>query len=126
MVVFKIDIQCFFTRPTESNPVISSHSHRPTLGATLKAMESKAGNVHVLRLRSHIQQLQNADAFPYVIASYAAGLPGQVDFFKPLVSEASNHQLNVKLLVYNCNVRLCQGAVAGRFRGYSVEYLMWF
>ena len=91
MVVFKIDIQSIFARPAESDPVIPSHAHRPAFRPALQAVEAKASDVHVLRLRRHFQKLQDANALPDMIGADPACLAGTVDLFKPFMPEAADH-----------------------------------
>ena len=95
MVIFKIDIQGVFTRPTESNPVIPGHAHRPAFRFALQALEAKARDVHVFRLSRHFQQLQDTHTLPDMIGTDPACRAGAVDLFKPFVPEAADHLFSV-------------------------------
>src|SRR6266852_9025915 len=107
MIVFKIDIQSAFARPAESDPVIPSHAHRPAFRFALQAVETKACDVHVLRLPRYFQQLQDAHALPDMIGADPACLTCAVDLFKPLMPEATDHSFSVKRIVDNCQLNSC-------------------
>src|SRR3984893_15644834 len=77
MVAYKIDIQSAFARPTESEPVIPSHAHRPAFRPALQAVEAKASNLPILRLPRYFQPLQDGLALRDMIGA------GAVDLFKP-------------------------------------------
>src|ERR1035438_6088619 len=103
MVVFIIDIQCVFARPSESDPVIPRHPHRPAFRVALQAVKAKACDVHVLRSLRYVQQLQDTHALPDLIGADPACLCGEMNLFKPFMSEAADHSLTVNLLVYSVN-----------------------
>jgi hypothetical protein len=54
VVVFEIDVHCIFSGPSERDPVIPSHAHRPAPWIALKALKVKTRDIHVVRLRRDV------------------------------------------------------------------------
>jgi hypothetical protein len=69
----------------------------------LQAVKAKACDVHVLRLLRYVQQLQDTHALPDLIGANPACLRGEMNLFKPFMSEATDHSSTVNLLVYSVN-----------------------
>jgi len=66
-------------------------------------VEAKARDVHVLRLRRYFQQLQDTHALPDMFGADPTGLAGEVNFFKPFMSEVADPSFSVNVLVYSIN-----------------------
>jgi hypothetical protein len=96
MVVFEIDIQGVLARPTERDPIVSRHAHRPTRRFRLQAVKAKSRDIHVLGPLRYFQQLQDAHAFPDMGGTDAAGATGAMNLFKPLMLEAAYPYLKDK------------------------------
>ena len=64
MVVFKVDINRVFTRPAESDAVVSGDGDRPSLGFAVQTVEPVLCHVQVLQLRCRLQRLKDADTLP--------------------------------------------------------------
>ena len=88
MVVFKIDINCIFADPTESDPVVGGNPNRPAFWVALQHMKAQASDVQVFRTHRRSEQLQDAHALPKVIGADPASLAREVNVFKTFVSEA--------------------------------------
>jgi hypothetical protein len=69
----------------------------------LKAVETKTCDIHVLRLPRYFQQLQDTHALPDVIGTDPACLAGELNLFKPFMSEATDRSFSVNRLVYSVN-----------------------
>jgi hypothetical protein len=54
-------------------------------------VEPKAGNIHLLGLRGHFQQLQNSYALPDVIGANTPGAACQVQLFQSFLPEFADH-----------------------------------
>ena len=72
-------------------------------------MEAKACDVHVFGLLRSFQQLQDPHTLPDLISTDPACLAGEVNLFKPLMSEAADHSSSVKYLVYSVNGVIASG-----------------
>ena len=89
MIVFKIHIHRADIRPTEGNPVVSCHVHRPSLRLALQAVKTKPRDIHLLRSLCDFQQLQDTYTLSDVLSAYPAGLAGEEKFFKTFVPEGA-------------------------------------
>jgi hypothetical protein len=66
-------------------------------------VEPKAGDIHIRRLRGHLQQLQNTHGLPDLIRANTPRPACKVELFEPFVPEAADHRLSVDYLVYSVN-----------------------
>src|SRR5712691_8464884 len=94
-VVLQIDIVRVFPRPAERDAVVSGDAHGPSPRVAAQTVEPIPRDVHVLRLRCHFQRLKDTHALPDIFAADPASLAGEVDLFKPLISEADDHSFLV-------------------------------
>jgi hypothetical protein len=104
MVILKIDIMRVFTQPTERDPLISGDAHGPSPRGAVQTMESIACNVHVLWLRCHFQRLKDTHALPDIFGADPASFAGEVDLFKPFISEACDHTFYCKPKRLQCQL----------------------
>ena len=103
MVVLKVDIVRVFPRPAERDAIVSSDVHGPSPQVAAQTVEPIPCDVHVLRLRCHLQRLKDTHAFPDIFGTDPASLAGEVDLFKPLISEAGDHFSTVNRNAYSVN-----------------------
>jgi hypothetical protein len=66
-------------------------------------VEVKAGDVQLLRLACHFQQLQDSNALSDMIGANPAGPASEVKLLQSLVPESADHSCSVDYLVYTVN-----------------------
>ena len=91
MVIFIIDVDGIFIRPAESDSIVSGHPNRPAGRVTAQRMKARSGEVHLVRFRRVIQNLQDTYALPGMCGTNSMCPTSYEEFFESLVTEADNH-----------------------------------